>query len=71
MYKINPVTGQETKLSDLISLNLTPSETDNTTFMCPITQKDFTLTTKVVAIKTTGNVYSAEVVEELNKKHDN
>jgi len=70
-YKINPVTGRETKLSELINLHMTPSESDKTNFMCPISQKDFTLTTKVVAIKTSGNVYSNDVVEELNKKHDN
>lgn len=50
---------------------MTPSESDKTNFMCPITQKDFTLTTKVVAIKPSGYVYSNDVVEELNKKHDN
>ena len=70
-YKLNPVTGQETKLSDLIKLNVTRSKTDKINYMCPISMKDFTLTTKIIAIKTTGNVYSAKVVDELNRKHNN
>jgi len=32
--------------------------------------KPFTDTTKIVAIKTTGNVYSGDVVEELNRKQN-
>jgi peptidyl-prolyl cis-trans isomerase-like protein 2 len=70
-YRINPVNGNETKLSDLIKLNITKSKTDRMGYMCPISMKDFTLTTKIVAIKTTGNVFSASVVDELNKKHNN
>ena len=50
---------------------MTRSSTDITNYMCPISMKDFTLTTKIVAIRTTGYVYSASVVDELNKKHNN
>lgn len=50
---------------------MTPSSSDKMNYMCPISMKDFTLTTKIVAIKTTGYVYSAAVVDELNKKHNN
>ena len=50
---------------------MTRSTSDTMGFMCPISMKDFTLTTKIVAIKTTGYVYSASVVDELNKKHNN
>jgi peptidyl-prolyl cis-trans isomerase-like protein 2 len=35
---------------------------------CPITFKEFTSHSKIVCIKTTGNVYSYEAVEELNIK---
>ena len=33
--------------------------------------KDFTDSTKIVAIRTSGNVYSAKVVDELNRKQKN
>lgn len=58
-------------MSDLITLKMTKSKTDSMGYMCPISMKDFTLTTKIVAIKPSGYVYSASVVDELNKKHNN
>lgn len=39
-------------------------------FRCPVTYKVFTQTSVIVAIRTTGNVYSMEAVEELNLKRN-
>jgi hypothetical protein len=40
-------------------------------YACPITGKVFTDHTHIVAVKTTGNVYAWEAVEELNVKAKN
>ncbi len=39
-------------------------------FRCPVTYRIFTPSSVVVAIRTTGNVYSMEAVEELNLKRN-
>lgn len=54
----------------MIKLNIFKnSETEK--YQCPVSLKDFTDSTKIVAIRTTGNVYSSKVVDELNKKQKN
>jgi peptidyl-prolyl cis-trans isomerase-like protein 2 len=37
-------------------------------YHCPVTYKSFTSSSHIVAIKTTGNVYLYEAVEQLNIK---
>jgi peptidyl-prolyl cis-trans isomerase-like protein 2 len=39
-------------------------------FRCPVTYRIFTPTSVIVAIQTTGNVYSMEAVDELNLKRN-
>lgn len=40
-------------------------------FHCPVLFKSFTKTSHIVAIATTGNVFSMEAVEQLNLKTKN
>uniref|UniRef100_A0A6B2L1Y4 Uncharacterized protein n=1 Tax=Arcella intermedia TaxID=1963864 RepID=A0A6B2L1Y4_9EUKA len=65
-HKVDPVTGEPLKSGDLITLNF--SKNNEGKFHCPITYKEFTDFTHIVAIKTSGNVYSYEAVENLNIK---
>jgi hypothetical protein len=40
-------------------------------YHCPITFKEFNENSHIVVLKTSGNVYSSEAVEELNAKAKN
>jgi len=68
-YHKNPVTGKPIKTSDLIKLNFHKNEEGE--YACPITYKSFTENSYIIAIPETGNVYSYEAYEELNKKPKN
>jgi peptidyl-prolyl cis-trans isomerase-like protein 2 len=68
-YKKNPITGRPLKATELIKLNFHKNQ-DNE-YHCPITYKVFTENSKIIAIKETGNVYSYEAYDELNKKPKN
>ncbi len=65
-YHKNPVTGKPIKTTDLIKLNFHKNEEGE--YACPITYKTFTDNSYIIAIPETGNVYSYEAYEELNKK---
>jgi peptidyl-prolyl cis-trans isomerase-like protein 2 len=65
-YKKNPVTGDTLKVADLIKLNFHKNEKGE--YHDPISFKTFTDYSHIVAIKITGNVYSYDTIEELNKK---
>lgn len=65
-HGINPVTGKKLKADDLIDLHF--SFDSNGDFQCPVTFRTFTPFSVIVAIRTTGNVYSLDAVEELNLK---
>eukprot|EP01127_Copromyxa_protea_P020121 TRINITY_DN6668_c0_g1_i1.p1 TRINITY_DN6668_c0_g1~~TRINITY_DN6668_c0_g1_i1.p1 ORF type:complete len:538 (-),score=120.63 TRINITY_DN6668_c0_g1_i1:23-1600(-) len=65
-HKVNPITGAPMKPGDLISLKF-EKDADGK-FCCPATKQVFTDHTHIVAIKTTGNVYSYKAVETLNIK---
>lgn len=54
------------KITDLIKLNFFKNERGE--FHDPISYKTFTDHTHIVSIRTSGNVYSFDTVEELNKK---
>ena len=56
-------------MKQIKKLNFTKNENGN--FECPILNKEFTDKTHIIAIGTTGNVYSWEAVEELNIKNKN
>eukprot|EP00298_Acanthocystis_sp_HF-20_P012230 c19782_g1_i1.p1 GENE.c19782_g1_i1~~c19782_g1_i1.p1 ORF type:complete len:543 (+),score=231.54 c19782_g1_i1:103-1731(+) len=65
----HPVTGAALALKDIIRLNFHKNSQGE--FHCPITFKVFTETTHIVAIKTSGNVFSYETVELFNIKQKN
>ena len=68
-YKCHPVSGLGVQLGDLVKLNF--KRGPNGEYLCPITAKVFNEHTHIVAIATTGNVYSYEAVSELNLKAKN
>ncbi|XP_011152553.1 peptidyl-prolyl cis-trans isomerase-like 2 [Harpegnathos saltator] len=68
-YKHNPVTGKPLDAKNLIKLNFHKNAQDE--YQCPVLYKLFTKHSHIVAIKTTGNVFSYEAVEQLNIKTAN
>lgn len=68
-FKKNPITGLPMKANELIKLNFTKNQEGD--YHCPITYKVFTENSTIIAIKETGNVYSFEAYDELNKKVKN
>ena len=78
----NPLTGEALALKDLVRLRFhrvgngegaaaVAASSSSAPFGCPVTGKEFTASTHIVAIKTTGNVFSYEAVEKLNLKPKN
>ncbi|VDD95996.1 unnamed protein product [Enterobius vermicularis] len=80
-HGINPVTGKKLSSKELIHLNfdkdsqgwclckkVAASLNLKRNYRCPVTFRVFTPTSNIVAIRTTGNVYSLEAVQELNLK---
>lgn len=65
----NPITGDPLSIKDLTRLHF-HKNSDNE-YDCPITFKVFNEHTRIVAIKSSGNVYSYEAVENLNIKPKN
>jgi len=65
-YKKNPVTGEDLKMNELTKLNF--SKNENGEYQDPISFKIFTDHMHIVAIKTSGNVYSAATVDKLNRE---
>nr|XP_027204347.1 RING-type E3 ubiquitin-protein ligase PPIL2-like [Dermatophagoides pteronyssinus] len=65
-HGIDPCTGEKIELKQLIKLNF-HKNTENR-HHCPVLFKVFNENTHIVAIKTTGNVFSYEAVEQLNLK---
>mmetsp|Transcript_59351 Transcript_59351/g.87020 ORF Transcript_59351/g.87020 Transcript_59351/m.87020 type:complete len:586 (-) Transcript_59351:44-1801(-) len=64
-----PVTGVPLTLKDLTKLIWHKSDKDE--YHCPIMFKSFTAHTRIVAIKTSGNVYCWEAIENLCYKTKN
>ena len=76
----NPLTGEALALKDLVRLHYHrvggggggggggSSSSSIGSFGCPVTGKAFTSSSHIVAIRTTGNVFSYEAVEKLNLK---
>lgn len=63
-FKHNPVTGKPLDAKNLIKLNFYKNAQDE--YHCPVLFKLFTKHSHIVAIKTTGNIFSYEAVEQLN-----
>ncbi|GIL92325.1 hypothetical protein Vretimale_19576 [Volvox reticuliferus] len=68
-FKKHPVTGEPLQLKDLTRLNFNKNADGE--FTCPVMGKVFTEHTHIVAVRTTGNVYCWEAVEELCVKPRN
>lgn len=68
-YKKNPISGETITTDDILRLTMSKNAEDK--WHCPITFKVFNNNSKIVAVRTTGNVYSYEAVYELNIKTKN
>ena len=68
-YKINPVTGKPLEARMLTKLIFHKNSKEH--FHCPVMYKILNNNVHVAAIKTTGNVYAYEAVEEMNIKTKN
>lgn len=68
-FKTNPVTGKPFDFKSLIELHYFKNAQKE--YHCPVLFKTFTKNSHIVAISTTGNVYSMEAVEQLNIKSKN
>ncbi|KAL4431394.1 hypothetical protein ABPG75_006650 [Micractinium tetrahymenae] len=68
-FRKHPVTGEPLELKDLIRLNFHKNADGE--YHCPVLNKVFTEHTHIVAVKTTGNVYCWEALEELCLKPKN
>ena len=55
----HPVTGEELQLKDIIQLTFHKNAAGE--FHCPVLNKAFTEHTHIMAVRPSGNVYSAEV----------
>lgn len=68
-FKCNPITGAPCDSKSLIKLTFQKNHED--IYHCPTLFKPFTKNSHIVAIATTGNVFSYEAVEQLNIKTKN
>ena len=68
-YKKNPISGNSMSSADIIHLKMVKNNDGQ--WHCPVTYKVFNESSHVVAIRTSGNVYSFEAVDELNIKPKN
>jgi len=58
-FKCNPITGEKMEIKSLIKLTFHKNSEGE--YHCPVMFKSFTENSHIVAIKTTGNVFSYEV----------
>ncbi len=63
------MTGESLTAAQLVKLNF--SKGSNGEIHCPVTFKVFNENSHIMAVKTTGNVYSYEAIEKLNMKPKN
>lgn len=68
-HKCSPITGERLTSNDIIRLNMHKNAEGK--WHCPVTCKVFTNNSHIVAIKTTGSVFSYDAVYELNIKPKN
>lgn len=69
-FKCDPITGAKPfGENNLIPLTFHKNSEDE--FHCPVLSKRFNENSKIAAIKTTGNVFSYEAIDELNFKSKN
>jgi len=68
-HGVHPITGKKLTKKHLIKLKF--HKNANGKFACPVVSTEFNQYTHIVAIATTGNVYSYKAIKELNYKHKN
>lgn len=68
-HRIDPISGEKTDLKQFFKLNM--SKNADGKYQCPVIFKEFNENSHIVAVRTTGNVYSFEAVDELNFKAKN
>lgn len=68
-YGINPITGEKLLFKNLTKLNFFKNNSGS--YHCPVTFKVFNENTHIVAVKTSGNVFSFEAIDMLNIKTRN
>jgi peptidyl-prolyl cis-trans isomerase-like protein 2 len=62
-YKRDPISGEPASPADYTALHFHKDAEER--FVCPVTQKQFTDHTTIVAIRTSGHVYAKEAIDEL------
>lgn len=68
-FKVNPITGKPLDVKSLIKLNF--HKNAEGAYHCPSLFKPFTKNSHILAVATTGNVFSYEAIEQLNIKTKN
>merc|ERR1712050_542179 len=68
-YHKHPILGEKLDIFDIIKLNFYNDTIGK--FYCPISHKEFTNKSHIIANRLTGNVYSFEAINELNLKTKN
>ncbi|CCJ29227.1 unnamed protein product [Pneumocystis jirovecii] len=68
-HKTNPITGEKLETKSLLKLKFYKNEKGE--YCCPITYKIFNNHTHIIAIRTSGNVFSWDAVDNLNLKTKN
>eukprot|EP01061_Rhynchopus_euleeides_P024472 TRINITY_DN3942_c0_g1_i1.p1 TRINITY_DN3942_c0_g1~~TRINITY_DN3942_c0_g1_i1.p1 ORF type:complete len:565 (+),score=257.89 TRINITY_DN3942_c0_g1_i1:41-1735(+) len=62
----NPIDGSELTEGKVYPLKLRKNDAGN--YFCPVSEKEFSIHSHIVAIRTTGNVYMHDIVDQLNIK---
>ncbi|KAG5518597.1 hypothetical protein PMAC_002993 [Pneumocystis sp. 'macacae'] len=68
-HRTNPITGEKLEAKSLLKLKFYKNEKGE--YCCPITYKIFNNHTHIVAIRTSGNVFSWDTIDNLNLKTKN
>ncbi|XP_072163471.1 RING-type E3 ubiquitin-protein ligase PPIL2-like [Diadema setosum] len=68
-FKANPITGEALDAKSLIKLNFHKNADGK--YHCPVTFKVFNNHSHIVAVRTTGNVFCNEAIDQLNIKAKN
>ena len=65
-HRKHPITGDAMEAKDIVHLHF--SKNADGRYFCPVTYKEFNDNSHIVAVRTSGNVFSYEAVEQLNIK---
>jgi len=62
-HRVHPISGEPLETKDLVKLKL--HKNTEGLFACPATEKVFSDSTKICALRTTGNVYAYDTLEKM------